>query len=121
MPGAAYGLRQALDTVGAFVGPLLAMGLMLLWANDYRAVFWGAALPAVLAVLLLYVGVREPAVADRKRLQNPITRANLRQLRASYRWLLAVAAGLTLARFSEASWCCGRSTTACCWVPACWY
>lgn len=98
MPGAAYGLRQALDTVGAFVGPLLAMGLMLLWANDYRAGFLGAALPAVLAVLLLYVGVREPAVADRKRLQNPITRANLRQLRASYRWLLAVAAGLTLAR-----------------------
>lgn len=102
MRGAAYGLRQALDTVGAFVGPLLAMGLMLLWANDYRAVFWVATIPAVLAVLLLYVGVREPAVADRKRLQNPITRANLRQLRASYWWLVAVGAGLTLARFSEA-------------------
>ncbi|MDO8251812.1 MAG: MFS transporter, partial [Rhodoferax sp.] len=40
--GAAFGLRQALDTVGAFVGPLLAMGLMLLWANDFRAVFWVA-------------------------------------------------------------------------------
>ena len=102
MRGAAYGLRQALDTVGAFVGPLLAMGLMLLWANDYRAVFWVATLPAVLAVLLLYVGVREPVVADRKRLQNPITRTNLRQLRASYWWLVALGAGLTLARFSEA-------------------
>lgn len=102
MRGAAYGLRQALDTVGAFVGPLLAMGLMLLWANDYRAVFWVATIPAVLAVLLLYVGVREPVVADRKRLQNPITRANLRQLRASYWWLVALGAGLTLARFSEA-------------------
>lgn len=100
--GAAYGLRQALDTVGAFVGPLLAMGLMLLWANDYRAVFWVATIPAVMALLLLYVGVREPVVADRKRLQNPITRANLRQLRASYWWLVALGAGLTLARFSEA-------------------
>ncbi len=100
--GAAYGLRQSLDTVGAFVGPLLAMGLMLLWANDYRAVFWVATIPAVMALLLLYVGVREPVVADRKRLQNPITRANLRQLRASYWWLVALGAGLTLARFSEA-------------------
>lgn len=100
--GAAYGLRQALDTVGAFVGPLLAMGLMVLWANDYRAVFWAATLPAVLAVFLLYFGVPEPAVADRKRLQNPLTRANLRQLQAPYWWLVAVGAGLTLARFSEA-------------------
>ncbi|MCY7372007.1 MAG: MFS transporter, partial [Polaromonas sp.] len=60
MRGAAFGLRQSLDTVGAFVGPLLAMGLMLLWANDFRAVFWVAVVPGVLAVLLLLVGVKEP-------------------------------------------------------------
>jgi MFS family permease len=102
MRGAAYGLRQSLDTVGAFVGPLLAMGLMVLWANDYRAVFWVATVPAVLSVLLLYVGVREPVVAGRKRLQNPLTRANLRRLQAPYWWLVAVGTGLTLARFSEA-------------------
>src|SRR5690606_533336 len=48
--GAAFGLRQSLDTVGAFLGPLLAMGLMLAWANDFRAVFWVAVIPGVLAV-----------------------------------------------------------------------
>ena len=51
--GAAFGLRQSLDTVGAFAGPLLAVGLMLLWANDFRRVFWIAVIPGVLAVLLL--------------------------------------------------------------------
>ncbi len=51
--GAAFGLRQSLDTVGAFLGPLLAVGLMLLWANDFRAVFWVAVIPGALAVLVL--------------------------------------------------------------------
>src|SRR5690606_370254 len=60
MRGAAFGLRQSLDTVGAFVGPLLAVGLMLLWANDFRAVFWIAVIPGLLAVALLLFGVREP-------------------------------------------------------------
>ena len=55
--GAAFGLRQSLDTVGAFLGPLLAVGLMLVWANDYRAVFWVAVVPGFLAVALLIFGV----------------------------------------------------------------
>jgi sugar phosphate permease len=58
--GAAFGLRQALDTVGAFLGPLLAAGLMLLWANDFRAVFWVAVIPGLMAVALLLFGIREP-------------------------------------------------------------
>ncbi|HET6468568.1 MAG TPA: MFS transporter, partial [Geminicoccaceae bacterium] len=58
--GAAYGLRQSLDTVGAFAGPLLAILLMALLASDIRAVFWFAVIPALLAVLLLVLGVREP-------------------------------------------------------------
>src|SRR5690242_12275556 len=58
--GAAFGLRQSLDTVGAFLGPLIALGLMLLWANDFRAVFWVAIIPGALAVALLYLGVDEP-------------------------------------------------------------
>ncbi|MCB2018645.1 MAG: MFS transporter, partial [Hydrogenophaga sp.] len=58
--GAAFGLRQALDTVGAFLGPLLAVGLMLLWNDDFRAVFWVAVVPGLLAVLLLAFGLREP-------------------------------------------------------------
>jgi MFS family permease len=100
--GAAFGLRQALDTVGAFLGPLLAMGLMLLWADDFRAVFWVAVIPAFLAVALLFFGVQEPERhADGKRV-NPIRRENLRRLPAAYWWVVATGAIFTLARFSEA-------------------
>jgi MFS family permease len=102
MRGAAFGLRQSLDTVGAFVGPLLAMGLMLLWANDFRAVFWVAVIPGILAVALLLFGVREPErAADAPRL-NPITRANLKRLGAPYWRVVAMGAVFMLARFSEA-------------------
>lgn len=101
--GAAFGLRQSLDTVGAFVGPLLAMGLMLLWANDFRAVFWVAVIPGLLAVLLLMVGVREPArEMPGKKADFPISRAALRLLPPAYWWVVGVGAILTLARFSEA-------------------
>lgn len=100
--GAAFGLRQALDTVGAFVGPLLALGLMLLWADDFRAVFWVAVIPAVLAVALLLFGVQEPErSADEKR-SNPIQRANLARLPGAYWWVVGIGAVFTLARFSEA-------------------
>jgi len=100
--GAAFGLRQSLDTVGAFTGPLLAVGLMLLWANDFRAVFWVAVIPGVLSVLLLMVGVREPErLADTPR-SNPINRANMRRLSAAYWWVVGIGAVFTLARFSEA-------------------
>ena len=100
--GAAFGLRQALDTVGAFTGPLLAIALMLLWANDFRAVFWVAVFPAVLSVALLAFGVREPARAPGQARQNPIRRDNLRRLRSAYWWVVAIGAVFTLARFSEA-------------------
>ena len=101
--GAAFGLRQSLDTVGAFVGPLLAMGLMLLWANDFRAVFWVAVIPGLLAVILLIAGVREPhrEIAP-GRTAFPISRTALRQLPTAYWWVVGAGAMLTLARFSEA-------------------
>ena len=100
--GAAFGLRQALDTVGAFVGPLLAVALMLLWANDFRAVFWVAVIPGVLAVLLLVVGVREPERPHGARRVNPIRRENLVRLTADYWWVVGIGAVFALARFSEA-------------------
>jgi len=100
--GAAFGLRQSLDTVGAFVGPLLATALMLLWADDFRAVFWVAVVPGVLAVALLVVGVREPPTPHVGRRTNPIRRANLARLGAGYWWIVHVGAVFTLARFSEA-------------------
>lgn len=102
MRGAAFGLRQSLDTVGAFVGPLLAVGLMLLWANDFRAVFWVAVIPGLMAVALLAFGLREPAHPPSGTRTNPIRRENLRRLGASYWWVVGVGALFTLARFSEA-------------------
>ena len=100
--GAAYGLRQSLDTVGAFLGPLLATLLMLLLANDFRAVFWIAVVPGVLAVLLLVLGVREPEPAPHDRSGSPIRRDALRRLGRAYWTVVAVGAVFTLARFSEA-------------------
>lgn len=78
--GAAFGLRQALDTVGAFLGPLLAVSLMLLWANDFRAVFWVAVIPGMLAVTLLLFGVREPERHGDDKRSNPIRKGNLNRL-----------------------------------------
>ncbi|NMM12791.1 MAG: MFS transporter [Rhodoferax sp.] len=100
--GAAFGLRQSLDTVGAFVGPLLAMGLMLLWANDFRAVFWVATIPAFLCVVLLIWGVREPERPAGAVRINPISRINLQRLSSDYWWVVGIGAVFTLARFSEA-------------------
>jgi len=101
--GAAFGLRQSLDTVGAFAGPLLGVGLMLLWANDFRAIFWVAVIPAVLAVLLLALGVREPVHAASAAPRGaPISRAKLRRLGPAYWWVVMIGAVFTLARFSEA-------------------
>ena len=100
--GAAFGLRQSLDTAGAFLGPLLGVGLMLLWANDFRAVFWVALIPGVLAVALLLFGVHEPERQEAHKPINPISRENLKRLGAAYWWVVAIGAVFTLARFSEA-------------------
>ncbi|VTU33130.1 Inner membrane transport protein YajR [Variovorax sp. SRS16] len=100
--GAAFGLRQSLDTVGAFIGPLVAVGLMLLWANDFRAVFWVATVPAFLAVALLLFGLHEPKRDRSQARPNPIRRENLKTLPGAYWWVVGVGAVFTLARFSEA-------------------
>ncbi|HSV79950.1 MAG TPA: MFS transporter [Ramlibacter sp.] len=102
MRGAAYGLRQSLDTVGAFLGPLLAIGLMLLWAGDFRKVFWAAVLPAVLSVLVLLVFVRDAQRPPGRARTHPLRRDSLRQLTRAYWWVVGVGAVFTLARFSEA-------------------
>ena len=119
--GAAFGLRQSLDTVGAFVGPLLGVGLMLLWANDFRAVFWVAVIPGLLAVLLLLFGVQEPERESQMShpRTNPIQRENLRRLGASYWWVVGIGGLFTLARFSEAFLVlrAEQSGVAVAWVP----
>jgi MFS family permease len=101
--GAAYGLRQSLDSVGAFVGPLLAVVMMGTFAGDIRAVLWTAAVPACLAVALLALAVREPERAhgdagERARL----TAREVRELPPRYWWVVGLSAVFTLARFSEA-------------------
>src|SRR5690606_15418481 len=99
---AAYGLRQALDTVGAFVGPLLAMLFLWMWANDLSAVLWVAVVPAFLAVALIVAGVEEPGVAKAHERGAPIRLANTAAMPAAF-WRLIVLAGLfALARISEA-------------------
>lgn len=107
---AAYGLRQSLDTVGAFLGPLLAMLFIWLWAGDLRAVLWVAVVPAAIAVALLAFGVEEPAPGAGGRASGrPAQRtdwaglwAGVRALPASFRHLLVLAALFALARLSEA-------------------
>jgi MFS family permease len=100
--GAAFGLRQALDTVGAFLGPLLAVGLMLLWHDNYRAVFWVAVIPGMCAVALLALGVHEPDQHVGEVRRNPIRSESLRRLPPAYWWVVGIGAIFTLARFSEA-------------------
>ena len=101
--GASYGIRQALDTVGGFAGPLLAVALMALYADDFRAVFWWALAPAALAVLLIVVGVREPdgTKATAKR-GWPIRKAELKRMSPAFWMVIAIGVVFTLARFSEA-------------------
>lgn len=99
--GAAYGLRQSMDTVGAFAGPLIALALMLLFANDIRLVFWVAVVPAVIAVLIIIFAIGEPAVDRIEHRRLPIRRAALRSLPRHYWFVVGLAAVFTLARFSE--------------------
>ena len=100
--GSAYGLRQALDSVGAFLGPLLAVAIMTLTGGDYRAVFWLAGLPGVIAVAILVFRVQEPAGRTVKPARLPVNATDIRRLDRAYWLVLAVGVVFSLARFSEA-------------------
>ncbi|MCO6058825.1 MFS transporter [Pseudomonas sp. MOB-449] len=101
--GACFGLRQAMDTVGAFLGPLLAILLMVLLAGDIHLVLWFAVLPALVAVGLILVGVREPDAPPRgQRLRSPIHFRAWRSFTPAYWWVVGLGALFSLARFSEA-------------------
>ena len=101
--GAAYGLRQALDSIGSFIGPVLAVVFMIWFANDISAVMWIAVLPAFVAVAVLAFYVREPEQAQgQSTTRSPWTLADARALSSRY-WLVVLLGGVfTLARFSEA-------------------
>ncbi|WP_404711393.1 MFS transporter [Sphingomonas sp. MMS24-J13] len=101
--GRAFGLRQSLDTVGAFLGPLLGIALMLLLGNNMRRVFWIAVIPALLAVLCVVFGVedRRPS-GNAGSVEPPIRFRDLKQLGRPFREVVAIGVVFTLARFSEA-------------------
>ena len=101
--GASFGLRQSLDTVGAFLGPLLAIALMLLFANNFTSVFWIAVIPAFLALAVTIFFVHEPARAvDAKLPSSPLARSNIARLGTAFWVVVALGALFSLARFSEA-------------------
>jgi MFS family permease len=103
MRGAAYGLRQSMDTMGAFIGPLLALLLMAASADNFRAVFWVAVVPALVCVGVIIVGVREPEARETARLGgSPLAPSEMLKLPLRYWYTVAFGAVLTLARFSEA-------------------
>lgn len=99
--GASFGLRQSLDTIGAFVGPLAAIGLMLLSGDDYRLVFWIAVVPAFISFWLIAFSVKEPA--RHQAAEKPKMRlADMARMSPAFWVVVAIACVLTLARFSEA-------------------
>ncbi|MBU0990988.1 MAG: MFS transporter [Proteobacteria bacterium] len=100
--GAAFGLRQSLDTVGAFAGPMLAMLVMILTAGDFRQVFWIAVIPGVLALLIIIFAVKEPKEISQIHSPTPFSIRDIFSLNRSY-WVVVIFGSVfTLARFSEA-------------------
>jgi MFS family permease len=101
--GSAYGLRQSLDTIGAVLGPLLAIVFMAALANNFTAVFWIAVVPAFVSLAIIVLVVREPDLPpDSRKVQSPFSRAELGRLSTAYWLVVGVSAVFTLARFSEA-------------------
>src|SRR6202008_4744720 len=102
--GAAFGLRQSLDTVGAVAGPLIAMALMLAWNDDFHAVFWVAVIPAFLSFALIAFAVRDPGTTKAAKTGEGKTFSwkLARGLGRAFWMVTAAGAAMTLARFSEA-------------------
>ncbi|HKA79527.1 MAG TPA: MFS transporter [Xanthobacteraceae bacterium] len=101
--GASFGLRQSLDTVGAFLGPLVAIALMWLTADNFTAVFWVAVIPAFVSLALIMFAVHEPQRSpELRKVAAPLSKAELLRLGTVYWWVVAITTVFTLARFSEA-------------------
>lgn len=103
--GASFGLRQALDSMGAVIGPLMAMLFIYIFSGNIRYVFWIATIPAILAVLVLIFGVTEPE-KNSLQIQHPkewvLYWYKIRHLNKAFWYLLFIGGVLALARFSEA-------------------
>ena len=100
--GACFGLRQSMDTIGAVLGPLLAVALLWAFADNIRTVLWFAVLPGLISIALLLTVVPEPNDGERRPARLPITRQGMAHLGAAFWGLVAVGGLISLARFSEA-------------------
>lgn len=100
--GACFGLRQALDTVGAFLGPLIAMLGLFIFAGTIRSVLWLATIPAIISVLLLIFFVKEPKKAPDQTVLPSFKFRAITQVNRQYWWVVAIAGVVSLARFSQA-------------------
>jgi MFS family permease len=101
--GASFGLRQSLDTVGAFIGPALAIVLMWLTANNFRTVFWLAVIPALLCVALLVFAIHEPErPAGLRKVRSPLSVVELKRLGLAY-WFVVGIGGVLVARSAMSS------------------
>ncbi len=101
--GACFGLRQSLDSIGAFLGPLLAILLLFLLNNDIKTVLWAAVIPSILAVLLIITVIDEPVTnTEKPPFQSPLNWLQLKQFSMHYWWVVIIGTFFTLARFSEA-------------------
>ena len=101
--GKSYGLRQTLDTVGAFIGPLIAIILMIVLSDNLRLIFWIATIPAAIAVTVLFFSVKEPEHKHEPHKTNiPVHGGEVKQLSVAYWQIVVVNALLMLAQFSEA-------------------
>jgi MFS family permease len=101
--GASFGLRQSLDTIGAFLGPLAAIVLMMLTADNFTLVFWFAVIPAFLSFGVIVLFVREPPRPEGLApVRSPLSRAQIARLGSAFWIVVVLASAFTLARFSEA-------------------
>jgi MFS family permease len=100
--GAAYGLRQSLDTIGGFTGPIVAFILMSVSGQNFQLVFWAALLPAILAVALLAIFIQEPKTQAKKSQKNPLQWNTLKKLGQEYWLLVAVTLLFNLGNSSDA-------------------
>lgn len=101
--GASYGLRQSLDTIGAFLGPLIVILLLWMYSNQFQLIFWIAVIPAFVSFALIVFAVREPArPAGLREVKSPLSRQEIGRLGVMFWLVVAVAVVFTLARFSEA-------------------
>ncbi|RAM51892.1 MAG: MFS transporter [Hapalosiphonaceae cyanobacterium JJU2] len=100
--GAAYGLRQSLDTIGAFTGPIVTFVLISMFGQNFQLVFWVALIPSIFAVILLAVFIQEPKTQFEQTQKNPLNRNSLKSLGKEYWTLVAVALLFNLGNSSDA-------------------